>query len=282
VRVPGATDELQRERNEVEARAIVADIRAMLADRRYDGLTMGVISLVGAQQAERIQDLLYEEIGEEAIEERRIVCGDAYAFQGDERDIMFLSLVSAPNARIQALTRRDAKQRFNVAASRARLQSRRYHSVDLDDLNPEDMRARLLSYYLNPRRISDTIDNIEGLCESPFERDVLRAILRQGFSVRPQVQVGQYRIDLVVEGVRSRLAVECDGDRWHGIERWEQDLARQQVLERAGWTFWRLRASTYYRNPAGALAPLWDQLKAMGIERSRDAAPREGPPGRGR
>lgn len=270
LRVPGATDELQRDRNEVEAKAIVADIRAMISDRRYDGLTMGVISLVGSQQAALIQDLLYQGIGEEAIEERRIVCGDAYAFQGDERDIMFLSLVSAPNARFQALTRRDAKQRFNVAASRARQQSRLYHSVDLDDLNPEDMRARLLGYYLNPHRIADAIDDLEGLCESPFERDVLRAILRQGYSVRPQVQVGHYRIDLVVEGVRSRLAVECDGDRWHGIDRWEQDLARQQVLERAGWTFWRLRASRYYRAPAVALQPLWEELERMGIGSRND------------
>ena len=111
---------------------------------------------------------------------------------------------------------------------------------------------------------------MEALCESRFERDVLHAILGQGYSVRPQVQVGHYRIDLVIEGVRSRLAVECDGDHWHGIDRWEQDLLRQHVLERAGWTFWRLRASAFYRNPHLALTPLWERIAALGIERSGD------------
>lgn len=201
------------------------------------------------------------------MEERRIVCGDAYAFQGDERDVMFLSMVSAANVHFQALTRRDARQRFNVAASRARNQSRLYHSVDLEDLNPEDMRCRLLSYYLNPRRADEAYADLEARCESHFERDVLRVLLAEGYAVRPQVQVGHYRIDFVVQGMTARLAVECDGDRWHGIERWEQDLARQQILERAGWRFFRVRASAFYRHRRRAMEPLWQALETLGIER---------------
>jgi hypothetical protein len=33
----------------------------------------------------------------------------------------------------------------------------------------------------------------------------------------PQVRTGAFRIDMVVEGANdSRLAVECDGDEFHG------------------------------------------------------------------
>lgn len=92
-------------------------------------------------------------------------------------------------------------------------------------------------------------------------------------NVIPQVEVGspgnRYRIDLVVEGMKGRLAVECDGDRWHGIDRWERDRERQEDLERAGWTFFRLRASTFYRNREKALEPLWQKLEEMGIEPRR-------------
>ena len=35
----------------------------------------------------------------------------------------------------------------------------------------------------------------------------------------PQFEIAGYRIDLVVEGMQGRLAVECDGDAWHGAER---------------------------------------------------------------
>ncbi len=115
-RVSGFCDELTGSRNEPEADAIVADIREMLEDSRFDGLTMGVVSLVGSQQAVHIQERLHQEIGEEAMEERRLVCGDAYAFQGDERDIMFLSLVSAPKTNAS---------RADQAGRQAALQRRR-------------------------------------------------------------------------------------------------------------------------------------------------------------
>jgi very-short-patch-repair endonuclease len=69
--------------------------------------------------------------------------------------------------------------------------------------------------------------------------------------VRTQVCVGdptshRYRIDLVVEGMQGRLAVECDGDQWHGPDRYEQDMARQRDLERAGWNFVRIRGGDFY------------------------------------
>lgn len=62
------------------------------------------------------------------------------------------------------------------------------------------------------------VQNLEELCDSPFEVDVLRMILAKGYKVTPQVKVGQYRINLVIEGLRDRLAVECDGEKWHSPE----------------------------------------------------------------
>jgi very-short-patch-repair endonuclease len=83
--------------------------------------------------------------------------------------------------------------------------------------------------------------------------------------VSVQYPVGRYRIDIVVAGPRSRLAVECDGDRWHGPDIWHKDRAGQQVLERANWTFERIRASAFYRDPDAALLPLWQRLTVLGI-----------------
>lgn len=77
--------------------------------------------------------------------------------------------------------------------------------------------------------------------------------------------MGRFRIDLVVESRRGRLAVELDGDAYHGPDRWEADRNRQAILERLGWTFHRIRGSAYYRDPDAALASLWDRLEALGI-----------------
>src|SRR6185437_5097401 len=81
-------------------------------------------------------------------------------------------------------------------------------------------------------------------------------------------------IDLVVEGARDRLAIECDGDRFHTIENLQADMERQAVLERLGWRFIRVRGSEFFRNPERALVPLYERLERMGIEPAvNDTAP---------
>jgi very-short-patch-repair endonuclease len=99
---------------------------------------------------------------------------------------------------------------------------------------------------------------------------VFRHITGRGYRVRTQYRVGRYRIDLVVEGVGGRLAVELDGDAYHGPERWEPDRQRQTILERLGWTFYRIRGSAYYRDPDAALTGLWDRLESLGIRPVND------------
>src|SRR6516225_3810456 len=135
---------------------------------------MGVISLQGDAQAKLIEHKLLETLEPETIEERRLICGDAYAFQGDERRIMFLSMVAAPNERIGTLSNDSARQRFNVAASRAQDQLWLFHSASLDVLSPACMRHHLLSYMLTPVRQTLAQQNLS--FESKFEQHVFQRI----------------------------------------------------------------------------------------------------------
>ena len=269
--------------NPPEADAIVDQIVSCCNDPAYQGKTMGVISLLGWDQAELINKKLLDTLGAETVEKRQIVCGDAYAFQGDERDIMFLSLVSAPgdDHRIGVLGNEAAKRRFNVAASRARDQMWLFHSATLNDLSRNDLRFTLLEYCLEPavRQSPDSGIDVPALeraaaqrragdpvttpFDSWFEVDVFLEIARKGYRVLPQYELAGYWIDLLVEGLDGRLAVECDGDVWHGADRYEEDMARQRVLERCGLRFWRVRGSTYYRNGEAALQDLWRTLDRL-------------------
>ncbi|MEE0881528.1 MAG: AAA domain-containing protein, partial [Turicibacter sp.] len=246
-----------------EALRIVEDIKQCVENPLYNDKTMGVISLLGSEQAKLIQKLLLEVIGEKVMVERQIICGDAYSFQGDERDIMFLSMVIAPNMRYNALNKKMYTQRFNVAASRARCQMRLYHSVTLGELSSEDLRYELLAYCQNPRPMYELVSHE---CETLLERDVMNAIEAYGYSVKSKVSIGKYQMDLVVEGKRQRLAIECDGDMFYGVEKIEQDMERQRVLERAGWTFVHVRGSVFYRNQEVALKPVLNKLRELGIE----------------
>jgi hypothetical protein len=233
----------------------------------YRGKTMGVVSLLGEEQAHLIQRLLIERLGPEEMERRELICGDAYAFQGDERDVMFLSVVAAPNQHIGALTKESDKRRFNVAVSRARDQVCVFHSVTLGDLNPEDMRAHLLRHCQrppNPRFVQPDWSK----CESELEIEVGQNLFSRGFRAIPQFEPfgpeGR-RLDWVVEGGEKRLAVECYGDSWQGPEQYGREAARQRDLERCGWTFHIVQASEFFFDPERTLESLWRRLRDLHI-----------------
>ena len=272
--------------NPPEAEAIARQIKLCCEDRTYDGKTIGVISLLGENQARLIEKYLLDFVGPSEMKKRDLICGDAYAFQGDERDIMFISLVSAPTEgkRIGTLASSKDEKRFNVAASRAKDQIWLFHSATLNDLSPQCLRHRLLAYFLHPQVRLATIEglSIEDVraasvradrksdrptspFDSWFEVDVFLRISDRGYRVIPQFEVAGYCIDLVVEGMKGRLAVECDGDEFHGLEQFDEDMARQRILERCGWNFWRIRASSFYRDEETALDDLWALLKQKGI-----------------
>ena len=75
----------------------------------------------------------------------------------------------------------------------------------------------------------------------------------------------------MVESTGGRLAVECDGDRFHSIENVADDMARQAVLERVGWRFVRIRGSQFFRNPDSAMKPVFETLSEIGILPEGDA-----------
>jgi very-short-patch-repair endonuclease len=256
--------------NEAEADAVVNAIVDCHNDPSYERKTFGVVSLLGKPQAEHIYRRLVEALGTDSLNEREIVCGDAYSFQGDERDVMFASMVVANNATFQALTAKPYRQRFNVAASRARDQMWLFHSVALNDLKPDDLRYKLLEHCTAvEEQRAYLLDDELAKCDSDFEREVARRIWASGYRVRCQHRVAHYRIDLVVEGSNgNHLAVECDGDRYHPPEQYDADVQRQRVLERCGWRFWRVWGSDFAADPEESLQSLWRTLTDLNIGKS--------------
>lgn len=253
-------------RNDAEARALVDAVAACCAEPAYDGLTMGVISLLGEAQARHVQHLLLERLGERELASRRLTCGDAYRFQGDERAVVFLSMVTDAGSAEPPMTGVADRQRLNVAASRARDQLWLFHSVDADQLHADDVRGQLLRYCQHPARPRGDGEHVDDGAEPALVAAVRHELHARGYRVRPRVRVGHFGIDLVVEGgTGRRLAVECDGEAGRGFERWEEDERRQLILERLGWRFHRIRGSAFYRDPEAALAPLVRRLDTLGI-----------------
>jgi very-short-patch-repair endonuclease len=257
--------------NQPEAEKIVALIKAMTKHPAYVGKTIGVISMVKEDQAVLIQSLLHKEIESVELEKRRIQAGISSEFQGDERDIIFLSMVDSQSEEgFLRITGEGAfeltKKRYNVAVSRAKDQLWVVHSFDPNlHLKSGDLRLRLLQHVRDPLAAIRAFDTEGRRAESPFEKAVLKRLLDAGYRVKTQWQVGYFRIDMVVEGDGKRLALECDGDRWHPIEKLAEDVERQAILERLGWQFVRIRGSAFYRNPDRAMETVFSKLSQLGI-----------------
>lgn len=287
--VPDGNQSGRRYINEPEARAVVDYIVEACGKTEYAGKTFGVISLLKELQASRIEAMLQDRLGPAEMDRRQIVCGDAYAFQGDERDIILITFVVSPDQHYTSLTREEAQRRVNVAVSRAKDQLVLFHSVPLDALRRDCLRRKLLAYCdgtakdVDQHQLGNDGWSLEDLkkwareadrrCDNPphpfdswFEVDVFVRIRERGYRAIPQQTVGSYRVDIMIEGRNRRLAVECDGDIWHGPERFEEDLRRQLDLERAGLSVWRILGSEFEAQPDGAMESLWTQLKEQGIE----------------
>jgi very-short-patch-repair endonuclease len=254
--------------NEAEAQVIVDEIGRLVEDPAFAERKIGVISLIGDQQAKRINDLLLARFGGDIFKRHEIMCGNAYTYQGQERDIMFLSMVACPKT-TRAHTTRMMAQRLNVAMSRARDRLVLVRSVDIEHLKPEDLKFHVLEHFRDPMlkgNVGQSRDILDA-CESEFERDFGGELLARGYRLRPQVSVGEYRIDFVVEGAGdARLAIELDGDAYHGPERWADDFRRQKTLERVGWSFWRCWGSSWVADREGCLDDLFAAFRARGIE----------------
>lgn len=167
---------------------------------------------LGEPQALLIQSMLHKEVSG-VDQKRRIQAGISGEFQGDERDIMFLSMGGQRSHRgAVACTGEGAfeliKKRYNVAASRARDQMWAMHSFDPDlHLRTADIRLKLLQHVRDPLASLRAYNQEVGRTESPFERDVLKRLTDAGYQVKSQWQVGYFRIDMV--GLRALEAAGC-------------------------------------------------------------------------
>ena len=269
-KVPGMRDE-KRKINELEAKTVVSLIKACMEMKEYADSSFGVISLLGDEQSDLIQKMIVEKIDVTDIEKHDILCGNSSHFQGDERDVIFLTMVDSNSGEVPLRVMTDGtesarKKRYNVAASRAKNQMWVVNSLDVDnDLKTGDIRKEFLEYVSSPKEMILT-EEMEKNSESVFEEKIAKYLISEGYHIEQQWEAGLYKIDMVALFQDKKVAIECDGEKWHSTEeRIREDMERQNVLERCGWEFIRIRGSRYFKNPESIMKALIEELNRKGI-----------------
>jgi very-short-patch-repair endonuclease len=263
--------------NQKEAEMIAALILSCCEQPEYEESSFGVISMVGEEQALAVDKVILKNMELTEYQERRIVCGNAAQFQGDERDVIFLSLVehSEDGSALSLRTAETFVKRFNVAASRARNQMWTVHSLDPEEhLKDGDLRKRLIEHAQNPEKTmaeleENTVRETSIPTDDPeyrYQYRIRRGLEKAGYRVHTDQIVGNYQLDLIVEGKGGRVAITCDGANEHPPERLARSLEREAVLERLGWRFLRARASSYYLDPDKTVDWVLERLEELELE----------------
>ena len=247
VRVSGAVHELQQgtPTNQAEAEAIVKLVVEIIRVNAKEELTIGIITLLGHRQHVIINRLLEAQIPATELERRQLFAGQPPDFQGSERDIVLLSLVTAPGHNASSSDADLYRARFNVAASRAKDQLIVFCSQP-----PGALRGRLQNAlvahceeWVPAVPLAANVipaNDYERAPPEPFTSwfhvDVARTLQARRYPLYLGQEVGGLPLDLVV-GRRdgSRVVIICPDVGTLDAEEWEELLQRYLVLIRAGW-----------------------------------------------
>ena len=229
-----------------EIETVLYVIQEMLIKNRFEG-TLGVVTPF-RQQANRIKDQIYEEMPVEALRSADVIIDTAHGFQGDERDVMILSLCAGPDMpRGSRAFLRETANLMNVSVSRARAV---LHVVGNKSWAAQSGIPHLESLASPPEKFTGKSDLIKSPWhphESPWEKILYDALMAKGLQPIPQYPALGRRLDLALvkkDGTGLKIDIEVDGDRYHRNpdgSRKRDDVWRDIQLQGAGWRvirFW--------------------------------------------
>jgi very-short-patch-repair endonuclease len=254
--------------------------------RRRPEKSLGIIAFSYAQM-EAIEDELERRLAaapelEKFFQDDRLeglFVKNLETVQGDERDVIFLSVGYGPDEdgkfilNFGPLNRQGGERRLNVAVTRARQKLVVVSTIRARDIaraNTPGM--EILQHYLDyaehglsalrpfPAPSADTPP------VHPLEADVRRELTQRGYTVVPQVGCASYRIDLAVvdpkQPDRFILGIELDGPMYeHAATARDRDRLRQEVLTKLGWKLHRIWAINWLLRRAEEVERLENAFK---------------------
>jgi superfamily I DNA and/or RNA helicase len=217
--------------NDAEVEAILKQVFALTGPGPV--LTAGILCPFRAQVEAFQKRVEQSDLALTLLERNQLLIGTAHSFQGEERDIMFLSFAvddQSPAASFRFLEREDV---FNVAITRARLENWIFVSFSGAGMG-RGLVSRFLDYARSveegrPNRVESS--NQPSLV-TPEVQEVITALQENGLEVTPRFTIGGYQVDLLCSRGESSLGIDVIG--FPGAMAEALTLERHLTLRRAG------------------------------------------------
>ena len=228
--------------NHAEAEQTIQQLRA-LNESGYKNI--GVVTPFTAQ-ARLLEQLAKTHFGQDFLDDIGFVSGTAHRFQGGERDaIIFSSVLSPDMTQSGARWIEKEKNLLNVAVSRARRALIVLGHPLITELGSPTL-ASLRAYLCDEvaRNEGAGTPTAEFRTDSTSEKLLLDAMQLGGLLPYAKLEVEGYELDFALLEQGIKLNVEVDGDQHfdtRGRQR-RQDITRDRVLAKLGWTVLRIPA----------------------------------------
>lgn len=244
---------------------VLETIDAYEAGRLPSLPTVGVLTLDASKEAHR--ELLVRELSRHPKlrayeDELQLLVGTSREFQGDERDLMLLTVATGPTIKEgqwrapRAVLGEEMMRIYNVAASRAKERMVLFHSLPPEivaQMKPNCYRRKLIDYLTDGMEAESW--------EAPLHLSPLTAAVAQSLEaglgvgkVFPRFGLGPYVLDLAVFLEDQKWAVFLDDGPVD--DNLGQRLEQQLLLERVGWRCLRVSAVDWWLRGEGALEVL--------------------------
>lgn len=254
-----------------------------------------LIVTFNAVQAYMVENLILERMHAfdeglcEKIENNEIMISNLENVQGNEGDLVILSIAYGPNPEgyvrnnFGPLNAKGGSNRLNVAITRARkkmivIKSLYGHQIQVSNQNNHNaMTFKKFVEYIdkvdNERSISENLEHLDEQQTLEFENDLIKEIyseltkkLSNKFRVFPNWNIGTKKIDLVVvkkdtkEVVKTILLEPWKENR--SIQIMFEDIDRQYFLEDRGYSTYRIKEYEWYIDKHKIVSRINDSLSS--------------------
>jgi len=230
--------------NEHEANRILADIQMLIREEKdldaHLSRSLGILSPF-RDQVDRINTMILENLSLDAIHKHDILCGTAHSFQGEERDIMFLSFALDNSSHATGFNHLNRADVFNVSVTRAKSTMKVYTSFDLTKLKADAYLRLFLAEAASEPRKGAVLNDVYDV----FLDQVIKAMAPHDLTLKVGYEVADLSLDLAV--IRGEKIVAVDLIGYPGVFKEGLALSTYKVLHRAGirtfpmpYSFWKL------------------------------------------
>lgn len=274
-------------RNVEEAQRLLKLAAAHLIERPSESL--GIVAMNSEQRDElekqldqlaKDSSLLLEALERNKQTEEPLFIKNLENVQGDERDVIFISLTYGPETiggrtmqRFGPINSDVGWRRLNVLFTRSKKRMHVFSSMSSSDVLVAQGSSRGVKAlkdfleYAESGHLHQTIRTNKAP-DSDFEIAVINSLREYGYECEPQLGVAGFFLDIAVydpgQPGRYLMGIECDGATYHSAKSArDRDHLRQEILEGLGWRIRRIWSTDWFKHPQAQLKPIIQELESL-------------------